>query len=92
MYFKYFNIEDPHRELFPGPLQGRENILKEGDPDRLQDGIHRKSANDLVPLLVLALLVFLNNKLRLVRSVEEQYTLLSNLGQWINWGLGFMGI
>ena len=36
--FLPFNIEDPHRESFPGDLQGREYVLEEGDPDQLQDG------------------------------------------------------
>ena len=34
-----FDVEHPGRESFPGPLQGREDILKEANPDRLQDGI-----------------------------------------------------
>ena len=35
-----FDVEHPGRESFPSPLQGREDILKEANPDRLQDGIH----------------------------------------------------
>ena len=35
-----FDVEHPGRESFPSPVQGREDILKEANPDRLQDGIH----------------------------------------------------
>ena len=38
--FLPFNIEDPRRESYPGDLQGREDILEEGNPDQLQDGIN----------------------------------------------------
>ena len=64
-----YYIEDPCRESFHGPIQGRDNILKEGDPDQLQYGIYRISADDRPPLVVLALPVFLNNMLRLVSFV-----------------------
>ena len=49
-----FNIEDSCRELFPGPLQGVENVLEEGDPDQLQNGINTVATNDCQPLVVLA--------------------------------------
>jgi len=49
-----FNIEDPCRELGPGPLQGVENVLEEGDPDRLQNGINIVATNDCQSLVVLA--------------------------------------
>ena len=41
-----FNIEDPRRRSFPGPLQGRKNILEEGDPDRLQHDTNIVAAPD----------------------------------------------
>ena len=34
-----FDVEHPGRESFPSPVQGGEDILKEANPDRLQDGI-----------------------------------------------------
>ena len=49
-----FNIEDSCRELFPGPLQGVENVLEEGDPGRLQNGINTVATNECQPLVVLA--------------------------------------
>jgi len=52
MYFP-FNIEDPCRELFPGPVQGVENVLEEGDLDRLQNGINTVATNECQPLVVL---------------------------------------
>ena len=64
-----FNIEDPRRRSFPGPLQGRKNILEEGDPNRLQYGISIVAAIYCSPLIILALPVFLNYMLRLVSFV-----------------------
>merc|ERR1719187_1880900 len=87
-----FDVEHPGRESFPSPLQGREDILEKGNPDRLQDGIHGISTYNGVSLVVLTLAVFLDHTLRLVSFVEEKYTLLSSLGQWINWGLVFLDI
>jgi len=49
-----FNIEDPCRESFPGPLHGVENVLEGGDPDLLQNGINTVATNDCHPLVVLA--------------------------------------
>jgi len=49
-----FNIEDPCRESFPGPLQGVENVLEESYPDRLQNGINTVATNDCQRLVVLA--------------------------------------
>ena len=63
------NIEDPRRRSFPGPLQGRKNILEEGDPDRLQYGINIEAAIYCPPLIILALPVFFNYMLRLVSFV-----------------------
>ena len=60
-----FNIEDPRRRSFRGPLQGRKNILEEGDPDRLQYDINIVAAIYCPPLIILALPVFLNYMLRL---------------------------
>jgi len=48
-----FNIEDPCRESFPGPLQGVENVLEEGEPIG-SNGINTVATNDCQPLVVLA--------------------------------------
>merc|ERR1719153_774969 len=76
----------------PSPLQGREDILEERNPDRLQDGIQGISTYNGVSLVVLTLTVFLDHTLCLVSFVEEKNTLLSSIGQRINWGLGFINI
>jgi len=59
-----FNIEDPRRESFPGPLQGVENVLDEGDPDRLQNGINTVATNDCQPLVVLVYMYMVTLVLR----------------------------